>query len=168
WHLAHTTWFWETFVLGVADPDYRPFDSRFRYLFNSYYNAVGEQFPRPSRGLISRPTLAMVLDYRHHVDEAMARLAGGSAPWQGPDAERWSDILALGLNHEQQHQELMPTDLKHLWSINPLSPARGGAPPANPPSRPPGWTDLEGGPGELGQGGWRFGFGYELPPHQAG
>jgi ergothioneine biosynthesis protein EgtB len=166
WHLAHTTWFWETFVLGVADPDYRPFDPRFRYLFNSYYNTVGEQFPRPSRGLVSRPSLATVLAYRRHVDEAMERLAGRAAPWPGPDARRWGGILALGLNHEQQHQELMLTDLKHLWSINPLSPARDGGPPRNPAARSMGWTGFQGGLVEVGHDGRGFGFDNEFPRHR--
>ena len=166
WHLAHTTWFWETFVLGVADPDYQPFDRRFRYLFNSYYNAIGEQFPRPSRGLISRPSLSTVLDYRRHVDEAMMRLAGGSAAWRGGDAQRWAAVLALGLNHEEQHQELMLTDLKHLWSINPLAPALEGAPPPNPPAGPLRWLDFEGGLVEIGNDGRGFGFDNEFPRHR--
>ena len=166
WHLAHTTWFWETFVLGVADPGYQPFDARYRYLFNSYYNTVGEQFPRPSRGMLSRPSLDTVLAYRRHVDEAMARLADGSAAWPGADAQRWAAVLALGLNHEEQHQELMLTDLKHLWSINPLAPALDGAPPANPPQRPLGWRRFEGGLADIGHDGRGFGFDNEFPRHR--
>ncbi|MFA7505429.1 MAG: ergothioneine biosynthesis protein EgtB [Burkholderiaceae bacterium] len=166
WHLAHTTWFWETFVLGVADPGYRPFDARYRYLFNSYYNAIGEQFPRPSRGLISRPSLETVLAYRRHVDEAMDRLAGGSVAWQGADAQRWAEVLALGLNHEEQHQELMLTDLKHLWSLNPLAPALEGSPPPNPPTRALRWLGFDGGPVDIGHDGRGFGFDNEFPRHR--
>ncbi|MCS5635379.1 MAG: DinB family protein, partial [Myxococcota bacterium] len=118
WHLAHTTWFFETFVLEAADPEYVPFDSSYRFLFNSYYNTVGEQYPRPRRGLLTRPDLATVRDYRDSVDEALARrLASGRLP------EALLDIVELGINHEEQHQELLLTDILHLLSLNPLRPA---------------------------------------------
>ena len=116
WHLAHVTWFFERFVLepcGVPR-----LDDKYHYLFNSYYNSVGEMHPRPQRGLISRPTLAEVLDYRAHVDEHMARVIDGG---QIDDVIR--DVLILGLHHEQQHQELLLTDIKHVLSRNPLRPA---------------------------------------------
>ena len=118
WHLAHTTWFFETFVLEAADPEYVPFDSSYRFLFNSYYNTVGEQYPRPRRGLLTRPDLATVQNYRDSVDEALAtHLASGGLP------EPLLDIVELGINHEEQHQELLLTDILHLLSLNPLRPA---------------------------------------------
>ena len=123
WHLAHITWFFETFLLAPGLEGYSPFDPRFGYLFNSYYEQVGERHPRPARGLLSRPSLAEVLAYRAHVDAAMQRLVLGATP------DGWVKIeplLELGLNHEQQHQELILMDIKHvLWS-NPLS--RGDRP----------------------------------------
>ncbi|MEC4589875.1 MULTISPECIES: ergothioneine biosynthesis protein EgtB [Nitrospirillum] len=125
WHLAHTTWFFETFLLTALVPGYQPFDPSFRYLFNSYYEGVGERWPRPARGLLSRPTVAQVLDYRAHVDGAMdAWLAGGV------DA-RAAALLELGLQHEQQHQELIITDIKHALLLHPF-PAGVFPPPATP------------------------------------
>jgi hypothetical protein len=114
WHLAHTTWFFETFLLeGRAH--YEPFDPAYRVLFNSYYDAVGERHPRAERGLLSRPDLDQVLAYRDHVDRAvLALLSTDDFP---------AELLELGLQHEQQHQELILTDLKHLLSRNPLKPA---------------------------------------------
>ena len=123
WHLAHTTWFFETFLLSAFVPDYLPEFPQYRMLFNSYYNAVGEKHPRPQRGLLTRPTLAQVMTYRTRVDEAMDRAIRSSG---GRDAERarsFDTLLALGLNHEQQHQELILTDVKHLLSCNPMGPA---------------------------------------------
>ena len=117
WHLAHTTWFFETFVLRRI-PSYRPFDERFAYLFNSYYEAEGERQPRPKRGMLSRPSLQEVLAWRNHVDAALERLL--------PQAS--SEVLALvelGLNHEQQHQELLLTDILATLAENPLEPAYG-------------------------------------------
>ena len=116
WHLAHTTWFFETFLLVPFRKGYRPFHPSFEYLFNSYYNGVGEPFPRPSRGNLSRPTLAEVLAYRRHVDVAMAPLLVAE------DVEVQAR-LELGLNHEQQHQELLVTDFKVTLGSNPLKPA---------------------------------------------
>ncbi|MCC9644411.1 ergothioneine biosynthesis protein EgtB [Rhodopirellula sp. JC740] len=117
WHLAHTTWFFETFCLKQL-PDYEPVHPAFEVLFNSYYNTVGEQFPRHRRGLLTRPTVREVWDYREQVDQAMLRLLAR------PDRETIvsDDVLRTGLNHEQQHQELMLTDLLHLFSCNPLHP----------------------------------------------
>lgn len=117
WHLAHTTWFFETFILK-NQPNYTPFDERFEYLFNSYYNAVGEQFPRWRRGAISRPGLDEILAYRHHVDAQVERLLGGELD----AAAGVFSLVELGLNHEQQHQELMLTDIKHVLFANPLFP----------------------------------------------
>jgi ergothioneine biosynthesis protein EgtB len=117
WHLAHTSWFFETFVLVPNVADYRVFDSAYGYLFNSYYDAVGERHPRPRRGMLARPALAEVQDYRAHVDEAMEALLSS-----GVDDEL-GRLIELGLHHEQQHQELLLTDLLHLFAQNPLKPA---------------------------------------------
>jgi ergothioneine biosynthesis protein EgtB len=119
WHLAHTSWFFETFVLERVLPNYQAFHPQFRMLFNSYYKTVGEQHPRPQRGLLTRPTLAEVLDYRQHVDQGMEQLFA-LAENLSPDI--WN-VVELGCHHEQQHQELLLTDIKHLFSCNPLAPA---------------------------------------------
>src|SRR5689334_10402905 len=119
WHLAHTTWFFETFVLAPHLLGYAPYDERWGYLFNSYYEAVGPRHPRPSRGLLSRPSLDEVRAYRRAVDEvALSALARGAF-----DAEpSVLDVLELGLNHEEQHQELLLTDIQHAFFANPLRP----------------------------------------------
>lgn len=119
WHLAHTTWFFETFVLGARVPGYRPFHPDFKMLYNSYYNLVGEQYPRDRRGLVTRPTLDTILQYRRHVDEAVATLLSGIDE-ADPELQL---VIETGLNHEQQHQELILTDVKHALSFNPLNPA---------------------------------------------
>jgi formylglycine-generating enzyme required for sulfatase activity len=119
WHLAHTTWFFETFVLAAGRDDYVPFDSHFGFLFNSYYNAVGDRLPRARRGLLSRPTVSEVHRYRAHVDEQMLTLLRKDAPLPLSLAS----VVELGLHHEQQHQELILTDLKHAFGANPLRPA---------------------------------------------
>jgi ergothioneine biosynthesis protein EgtB len=115
WHLAHTTWFFETFLLKPLAARYRPFDDRFEHLFNSYYNGVGRPWPRARRGALSRPTVAEVLDYRRHVDEAMVGLL------EQHDGDTGARI-ELGLQHEQQHQELLLTDIKYILGTNPLLP----------------------------------------------
>jgi len=125
WHLAHTTWFFETFVLEPALAGYRVFHPQFRVLFNSYYNAVGDRHPRPERGMLSRPGIEEVLAYRRHVDAAMDRFLADPAARE----PRWCSLIELGLNHEQQHQELILTDLKHMLSRNPLLPAYREPPP---------------------------------------
>jgi len=127
WHLAHTTWFFETFILERFERGFRPYHPAFRILFNSYYNAVGDKHPRPQRGMVTRPALAEVLAYRRHVDERIAQLLMSSA------AAEIAPLLEIGLHHEQQHQELLLTDLKHLLSLNPLQPAyaEGGLPCAS-------------------------------------
>jgi len=120
WHLAHTTWFFETFILAPFASGYKAFDAHYAYLFNSYYQQVGPQFDRPRRGFLSRPSLDDVHAYRRHADDAMAQLM------EGADEGLWArlaPLLALGLNHEQQHQELMLTDIKHVFAQNPLKPA---------------------------------------------
>lgn len=160
WHLAHTAWFFETFLLVPCLPAYQAFDPAFGYLFNSYYEAVGARHPRPERGLLSRPSLAEVHAYRRHVDEAMARLiAEGRAP---------ADLLELGLQHEQQHQELVLMDIKHVLSLNPLKPAYApGPPPASGEPSPPGWIDCPGGLYAIGAEGAGFCFDNEQPRHRA-
>ena len=119
WHLAHTSWFFETFVLKPAVPSYQPFDERYAYLFNSYYNAVGDKYPRPQRGLVSRPTVDDVYRYRKHVDSHVLDLVECASD---EELNEVASIVTLGLNHEQQHQELIVTDLKHMLSHNPLHP----------------------------------------------
>src|SRR5947209_5707442 len=116
WHRAHTTWFFETFILAPHSPGYRALDDRFRFFFNSYYNNVGERPERTTRGMMSRPTEAEVTRYREHVDLAMERLLAES------DDPRVLGLTELGLNHEQQHQELIVTDIKHAFWTNPLRP----------------------------------------------
>ncbi len=161
WHLAHTTWFFETFVLGRRS-GYRPYHPQFNYLFNSYYNAVGAQFPRPRRGLLSRPGLQEIADYRHAVDEEMTRvLTGESLP------DELLAVVELGLNHEQQHQELILTDIKHVLSCNPLLPVyREGAIPAPRDCPPPSWLDFDEGLHSIGHEGGGFAFDNELPRHR--
>ena len=116
WHLAHVTWFFETFLLQPQEPHFQPFNPAFRVLFNSYYNGIGDQHPRAQRGLITRPDLAEVLAYRAAVDQRMQALLAQ------PHSADWAATVELGLQHEQQHQELILTDLLHLLSCNPLAP----------------------------------------------
>ena len=120
WHLAHLTWFFETFVLERFEPQFKPFDASFRVLFNSYYNGVGAKYPRPQRGLISRPSLEEVLAYRAQVD---ARVQGVIARAAEADLAELAQFIRLGLHHEQQHQELLLTDVQHALSFNPQYPA---------------------------------------------
>jgi ergothioneine biosynthesis protein EgtB len=119
WHLAHTTWFFETFILAARDPSYSLFHPQFASLFNSYYNAVGSFWPRSQRGILSRPTVAEVYRYREHVNRALHRLLHEQGPAITPEVR---ERIVLGLNHEQQHQELLLTDLKHAFASNPLHP----------------------------------------------
>ena len=162
WHLAHTSWFFETFVLAPHAPGYRTFDPRFRVLFNSYYVQIGERHPRPERGLISRPSLDEIRTYRAHVDDAIDRWAESRAAEGGA-----LDVLELGLHHEQQHQELILTDLKHLLSRNPLHPTyRGGALDPASAAPPLTWIDLPSGIREIGHAGSDFCFDNELPRHR--
>lgn len=162
WHLAHTTWFFETFILERMDPAFRPFHSAFRVLFNSYYNGVGEKHPRPQRGMLTRPSFGDVLAYRRHVDERMAMLLmkEGASP----------DLAALvetGLHHEQQHQELILTDVKHLLSLNPLYPAYSSESLADEPaSAPLSWKTFDAGVVEVGHSGAGFCFDNETPRHR--
>src|SRR5438094_6254457 len=127
WHLAHTSWFFETFVLGAADPRYRSLHSLYGYLFNSYYESAGERHCRPRRGLLSRPTVQEVREYRRHVDEHLLSLLDRAGESEAPE---WLPVVELGLHHEQQHQELILTDIKHVFHANPLRPVHA---PASPP-----------------------------------
>jgi ergothioneine biosynthesis protein EgtB len=161
WHLAHTTWFFETFVLEAHEPGFAPHHPAFRMLFNSYYHGVGEQPARARRGLITRPGLAEVLAYRRAVDERVLALVG-----HGPSAD-CQELLALGLQHEQQHQELILTDLLHLLSRNPLQPAyRAQAPAQAIAATALHWVGHEGGLVEIGHGGSGFAFDNECPRHR--
>jgi len=163
WHLAHTTWFFEAFVLSGHVPGYAPLDERFAYLFNSYYFTVGQMHARPRRGLLTRPSLAEVMDYRAHVDEAMSRLI----------ADREGDpelgfLVSLGLNHEEQHQELLLTDIKHLFAQNPLAPAYADlAGPTGIRAAATRWVQRPGGIVEIGHAGDAFAFDNETPRHRA-
>lgn len=161
WHLAHTTWFFETFLLTPSLPGYRLFDDRYTYLFNSYYEAVGARHARPRRGMLTRPAAAEVMAYRKHVDAAMERLLEkGAAP----------DLLALvelGLNHEEQHQELLLTDILHLFAQNPLHPAYQPLAEADAPAEASTftWKGYPGGIYSVGHDGVGFAFDCESPRH---
>ena len=163
WHLAHTTWFFETFLLAPHAPGYRLFDPRFGFLFNSYYEAIGPRHERPKRGLLTRPSLEEIDAYRRHVDAHLLALLlhdEGRARALAP-------LLELGLNHEQQHQELLLTDVKHLFAQSPLRPSylpREPRPVALPTEG--GWVSFEGGLTEIGHQGSSFAFDHEGPRHR--
>ncbi len=161
WHRAHTTWFFEQFVLRPNLPDYTVFDEDFCFLFNSYYDAVGARHSRPMRGLLTRPPVAQVNAYRRHVDAAMARLLER-------DGERLAELVELGLHHEQQHQELLLTDMLHAFSHNMLVPAvlPGWLAPAGAPG-PTTWMEHAGGIVEIGHVDAGFAFDNEGPRHRA-
>jgi len=164
WHLAHTSWFFETFVLTPHADGFRRFDENYGYLFNSYYEAVGDRWPRLARGLLSRPSLDQILAYRAHVDHAL-----GAFIADAPDDvwDRASGLIELGLHHEQQHQELILMDIKHVLSVSPLNPAYD-------PSMRPGphlqskldWARLPGGLLDIGHDGNGFAFDNEGPRHK--
>lgn len=168
WHRAHTTWFFETFVLGPEQAGYQSPDPAYAYLFNSYYEQVGDRHPRAQRGLISRPTVDDVSRYRRHVDAAMEEFVA-SAP--DPVFDRLRDIIEVGCHHEQQHQELLLMDIKHVLSCNPLDPrydvraatAEPGA--ATHTLGEPVFIDFEGGLVDIGHDGNGFSFDNETPRH---
>lgn len=161
WHLAHTTWFFETFVLEKFEEGFRPYNSEFRVLFNSYYNGIGEKFPRAQRGLLTRPSLQDVLEYRSDVDARITSLLNLSI---SSECER---IIELGLQHEQQHQELIITDAKHLLSINPLYPVYGLDLDIRMSSRHPlAWRGFPAGIVEIGTADPSFCFDNEMPKHR--
>lgn len=164
WHLAHTSWFFETFLLGPHAPGYESFHPAFAYLFNSYYEAVGSRHPRPERGMLSRPTVAEVYRYRSHVDGAMQRWLSDRAEELASDV---AAVVELGLNHEQQHQELILTDLKLAFSRNPLNPVyRPTAAAHEPTPGPAGWVRFPGGLVEVGHDGPGFAFDNEGLRHK--
>jgi ergothioneine biosynthesis protein EgtB len=162
WHLAHTTWFFETFILERFEQQFAPFHPAFRVLFNSYYNGVGERHPRAARGLLTRPSMAEVRAYRANVDARMARLLA-----QRGDDAALAALLTLGLQHEQQHQELILTDVLHLLAQHPLLPAYIElARQALPPAAPLAFIDFGGVLDEIGHQGAGFCFDNELPRHR--
>jgi ergothioneine biosynthesis protein EgtB len=164
WHLAHTSWFFETFLLAPFAPDYRPFHPQFGYLFNSYYETMGRRHPRGERGLCSRPTVSEIYRYRRHVDAGMRDVLQASS---GEDRARIVPLLTLGLHHEQQHQELLLTDIKHVFATNPLRPVyRERRPGPDRPAGPPEWREYDGGITETGHGGAGFAFDNESPRHR--
>ena len=160
WHLAHVTWFFETFILERNERGFKPFHPHYRVLFNSYYNQVGQQHPRSQRGLVSRPSLAEVKAYRANVDQRMAALLSRSHDG-AIDA-----LVELGLQHEQQHQELLLTDIKHVLSCNPLAPVyRASWPLAPVAPLPMTWVEQSSGLVEIGHDGDGFAFDNESPRH---
>jgi ergothioneine biosynthesis protein EgtB len=166
WHLAHSSWFFEAVVLAPHATDYEPFDQRFFYLFNSYYEALGPRHPRPQRGLLTRPGVPEVHAYREHVDAAMRRFI------EEADAATWAlagGLVELGLNHEQQHQELILTDILHALSCNPLLPAyqrsEGAALRLATATEPLHWIEMPGGTVAIGHAGESFAFDNETPRH---
>jgi ergothioneine biosynthesis protein EgtB len=164
WHLAHVSWFFETFVLQAHTPGFEPFDPAFRTLFNSYYHAVGARHPRPERGLITRPGLARVMAYRQHVDAQLQRLL---ATADAALLATLAPLLELGLHHEQQHQELMQTDFLHLLSCNPTLPAWRAGTPAASGKRVLHWLRFDGGVQAIGKdAGEAFCFDNESPRHR--
>ena len=162
WHLAHTTWFFETFILERFEPGFQPHHPAFRVLFNSYYQGVGEQHPRAQRGLITRPSLAEVKAYRANVDARIAPLL------THPHSAELGELMALGLQHEQQHQELLLTDLKHLLASNPINPVYHPQwPLGRVVAAPLAWVAFPGGIAQMGHTGEGFAFDNETPRHAA-
>ena len=164
WHLAHTSWFFETFVLAEHAPSYRSLNERYAYLFNSYYVQAGERHCRAKRGLVTRPTVKEVFEYRRHVDDAMRRLL---ARMDGDMEHPAAKLIELGLQHEQQHQELLVTDIKHVLWTNPLRPAyreRATEPTAEVP--PLGWHSVAEGVQWIGHDGPNFAYDNEGPRHR--
>jgi ergothioneine biosynthesis protein EgtB len=161
WHRAHVTWFFETFVLSRYSDDYQVFDDAYAYIFNSYYEAIGARHPRPERGLLSRPGVEEIARYRAHVDDAM------EAVLRDPGQPGLAELVTLGLHHEQQHQELLLMDIKHVLSRNPIHPVYLDGSPVPVGIAPPksGWLEHPGGLVEIGHHGTGFGFDNEFPVH---
>src|SRR5215469_14354106 len=164
WHLAHVTWFWETFVLAPYLTGYRVYDPVYNHLFNSYYEAIGPRHPRPARGLLSRPGVAEIAHYRAHVTAATERLITTA------DATTFAILLSLielGMAHEEQHQELILMDIKHVFAQNPLMPAyKSPAPKTARAASPLKWSRYAGGLVEIGDDGAGFAFDNEGPRHK--
>ncbi|MFL6622805.1 MAG: ergothioneine biosynthesis protein EgtB [Sulfurifustis sp.] len=164
WHLAHTTWFFETFLLRPYLAQYEVFHPQYDYLFNSYYQTIGSPYPRASRGLLSRPTVEDIYRYRVYVDAAIGDLLAAASNAQAAEI---GTRVVLGLHHEQQHQELLLTDIKHILALNPLKPAYHSPDPT--PARaalPLGWQRFSGGVREIGHAGDDFAFDNETPRHR--
>ena len=166
WHLAHTSWFFETFILALASPGYRSPHASYAYLFNSYYVAAGQRHCRPKRGLLSRPTVEEVYRYRAYVDQHMTAFLEGL---HGETLERWSPVVELGLHHEQQHQELLLTDVKYNFACNPLRPAyvTHDIPTLVPTVGPLRWVSFLEGVYWIGHDGQGFAFDNEFPRHRS-
>jgi ergothioneine biosynthesis protein EgtB len=164
WHRAHTSWFFDTFLLQPHLPGYAPLDPTYGYLFNSYYEALGTRHPRPQRGLVTRPTVSEVATYRGYVDDAMARL------FEVADDRQWETIaplIDLGIAHEEQHDELLLMDILNLFSHNALRPAFAGYRPASAHEASDlDWIGFDGGIVEVGHDGTGFAFDCEGPRHQ--
>jgi ergothioneine biosynthesis protein EgtB len=166
WHMAHTTWFFENFILVPASPGYQVHNPIYSYLFNSYYIAAGERHSRPNRGLLSRPTVEEIYCYRAAVDQHMISLLEG---FRAEEFERWTPLIELGLHHEQQHQELLLTDVKYNFACNPLRPAYASGDISRPPSAvaPLRWTSFPEGVFWIGHNGGEFAFDNEYPRHRS-
>jgi ergothioneine biosynthesis protein EgtB len=161
WHLAHITWFFETFILERFEAGFAPFNPAFRVLFNSYYNTVGDKHPRPQRGLLTRPTLEEVKLWRANVEERICALLAQ------PHDPQIDELVELGIQHEQQHQELLLTDVKHLLSCSALQPVYAKAwPLASVAATPAKWIAQSGGLADIGHEGKAFAFDNESPRHQ--
>lgn len=163
WHRAHVTWFFETFVLAQHKQGFEPFQDKYWFLFNSYYEAIGPRYSRPMRGVISRPGAHDVGKYRDHVDSYIRDLIES---FDEGTLQKVGSTIELGFHHEQQHQELLLMDIKHVLSLNPLQPAYAGKPCLTEDPGPMGWLDYEGGLVEIGHDGDGFSFDNELPRHQ--
>ena len=161
WHLGHTTWFWETFILQPHAPGYRIFHDDFSFVFNSYYETVGRRVLRTDRGNLSRPTVAEVYRYRQYVDEGMRRFLSQTEP-----TPELTTLIELGLNHEQQHQELLVTDIKHVFWTNPMRPAYRPNTRRSSVGATQGWTTIAAGVQEIGYTGSAFHFDNEGPAHK--
>ncbi|RKZ12224.1 ergothioneine biosynthesis protein EgtB [bacterium] len=160
WHLGHTTWFFETFVLE-ARPDFVPVDPDYRVIFNSYYEQVGEKHPRPQRGMLTRPPLNTVMEYRQRIDDSMGLVL------EGDIAADVAAVVELGLNHEEQHQELLLMDIKHVLGLSPLQPAfRAEPPPAAGAVTEQKWHLFRGGTKDIGHDGGGFAYDNEAPQHK--
>lgn len=166
WHLAHTSWFFEAFLLNVFDPSYVGFNPEYDYLFNSYYVTHSSPYPRPERGLLSRPTVAEIKQYRHYVDQAMHKLI---VTLSATDWEELRFLVVLGLNHEQQHQELLLTDIKHIFAHNSLKPVyrtSGQSILDATTTTPLSWQECKGGIVKVGHNGNGFAYDNEGPQHK--
>ncbi|MFC7500874.1 ergothioneine biosynthesis protein EgtB [Nocardioides sp. GCM10030258] len=163
WHRAHVTWFFETFLLADNEAGFAPYQETYWFLFNSYYEAVGPRYARAERGVISRPGAHDVGVYRSNVDDRVRTLV--DALDQG-SIDKLAATIELGFHHEQQHQELLLMDIKHVLSLNPLQPVYAGAPAATASSDQLGWVEIEGGLVEIGHSGSGFSFDNELPEHR--